>query len=40
MPGCRAGEKFMVVNPEGTISPCGLIIGSYDSQQEVVDCFR
>jgi MoaA/NifB/PqqE/SkfB family radical SAM enzyme len=32
--GCRAGERFFVVNPDGTLSPCGLIIRKYtDSRQ-------
>ncbi|MFH2010680.1 MAG: radical SAM protein [bacterium] len=39
VPGCRAGERFLVVNPAGTISPCGLILGSYASQQDVVENF-
>jgi len=29
IPGCRAGEKFFVVKPDGTFSPCGLIIRNY-----------
>lgn len=32
---CQAGEKFLVVNPDGTLSPCGLIIKKYDSQKEM-----
>lgn len=24
LPGCRAGERSLVVNPDGTLSPCGL----------------
>jgi len=30
-PGCRAGERFLVVNPDATLSPCGLIITDYTS---------
>jgi len=44
-PGCRAGQRFMVVNPDATLSPCGLIIRDYatfaDMQREFVrtnDC--
>jgi MoaA/NifB/PqqE/SkfB family radical SAM enzyme len=29
IPGCRAGERFLVVNPDGTLSPCGLITTNY-----------
>lgn len=39
VPGCKAGETFLVVNPSGTISPCGLIQGDYRDQQDVVDNF-
>jgi len=34
-PNCRAGERFLVVNPDGTLSPCGLIIKKYQSQWEI-----
>ena len=33
--GCRAGERFFVVNPDGTLSPCGLIIRKYGSPAEI-----
>ena len=36
---CRAGERFLVVNPDGTLSPCGLIIKNYKSQKEIRDDF-
>lgn len=36
---CRAGERFLVVNPDGTLSPCGLIIKSYSSQREMKEDF-
>lgn len=39
LPGCRAGERFLVVNPDGSLSPCGLIMGEYRSQREVVERF-
>jgi MoaA/NifB/PqqE/SkfB family radical SAM enzyme len=29
IPNCRAGERFLVVNPDATLSPCGLIMTSY-----------
>jgi MoaA/NifB/PqqE/SkfB family radical SAM enzyme len=31
LPDCRAGERYFVVNPDGTFSPCGLIIREYRS---------
>jgi MoaA/NifB/PqqE/SkfB family radical SAM enzyme len=39
VPDCRAGERFLVVNPDGTFSPCGLIIKDYHSQKEVKEKF-
>lgn len=36
---CRAGERFLVVNPDGTLSPCGLIIRDYTSQEEIIKNF-
>jgi len=38
-PNCRAGERFLVVNPDGTLSPCGLIIKKYQSQREIKEDF-
>jgi len=37
--GCRAGERFFVVNPDGTISPCGLIIRQYRSRKQMLQDF-
>lgn len=37
--GCRAGERFFVVNPDGTISPCGLIIRKYQSRKQMLRDF-
>lgn len=38
-PNCRTGETFLNVNPDGTISPCGLIIKDYGSAQELREQF-
>jgi MoaA/NifB/PqqE/SkfB family radical SAM enzyme len=38
-PGCRAGERFLVVNPDATLSPCGLIMGNYASREELIEGF-
>lgn len=37
--GCRAGERFFVVNADGTFSPCGLIMRRYRTQAEMVEDF-
>ena len=39
IPNCRAGERFLVVNPDGTLSPCGLIITDYHSWDELKEDF-
>ena len=36
---CRAGEKFLIVNPDGTLSPCGLITAHYKSGDEIIQDF-
>jgi MoaA/NifB/PqqE/SkfB family radical SAM enzyme len=35
VPGCRAGERFFVVNADATLSPCGLIMRQYRSVEEL-----
>ena len=32
---CRAGERMVVVNPDGTLSPCGLLVRSYTSHAQL-----
>ncbi len=39
LPDCRAGERFLVVNPDGTLSPCGLIIRAYRTRGELLESF-
>jgi molybdenum cofactor biosynthesis enzyme MoaA len=39
MPNCQAGKRFLVVNPDGTLSPCGLIITDYPDQAALVEGF-
>jgi MoaA/NifB/PqqE/SkfB family radical SAM enzyme len=33
--GCRAGQRFLVVNPDGTLSPCGLLVRDYATFGEI-----
>jgi MoaA/NifB/PqqE/SkfB family radical SAM enzyme len=35
LPGCRAGERSLVVNPDGTLSPCGLLVRDYATHAEL-----
>lgn len=39
MPRCRTGERFFNVNPNGTFSPCGLIITDYKTREEFIEGF-
>jgi len=39
IPNCSTGERFLNVNPEGTLSPCGLIRTDYRSQEELKEKF-
>lgn len=39
IPNCRAGERFLVVNPDGTLSPCGLIITAFQTQAAMREGF-
>jgi MoaA/NifB/PqqE/SkfB family radical SAM enzyme len=39
MPRCRTGEKFFNVNPDGTFSPCGLIITDYKTKKNFIEDF-
>ncbi len=34
-PRCRTGEKFINVNPDGTFSPCGLIITDFKTADDL-----
>ncbi len=31
-PGCRAGERFLVVNPDGRLTPCAMVMAYFDDQ--------
>ena len=39
MPKCKTGRTFFNVNPDGTISPCGLIIKDYRTKRELQEKF-
>jgi MoaA/NifB/PqqE/SkfB family radical SAM enzyme len=39
IPNCRAGDRFLVVNPDGTLSPCGLIMTAYKTRKELMEKF-
>jgi len=39
VPDCRTGRNFFNVNPNGTLSPCGLIIKDYRTRKELINKF-
>jgi MoaA/NifB/PqqE/SkfB family radical SAM enzyme len=39
IPNCRAGERSIVVNPDGTFSPCGLLIKDYPTRESLLKEF-
>ena len=39
IPNCRAGERSLVVNPDGTFSPCGLLIKDYPTRESLLEEF-
>jgi MoaA/NifB/PqqE/SkfB family radical SAM enzyme len=39
IPRCRAGERFLVVNPDGTLSPCGLITMDFPNRAQLIQSF-
>jgi MoaA/NifB/PqqE/SkfB family radical SAM enzyme len=39
MAGCRTGYRFHNVNPDGSVSPCGLIIKDFRTRAELVERF-
>jgi len=40
MPNCGAGYRFLIVNPDGRLTPCAMFIEErYDSRQELIEKF-
>ena len=38
-PNCMAGKRFLIVNPWGKLTPCGMFREMYDSRKELVEKF-
>jgi MoaA/NifB/PqqE/SkfB family radical SAM enzyme len=36
---CRAGRRFLIINPDATLSPCGLIMGDFQTRRELINDF-
>ena len=40
IPNCKTGEKFLIVNPDGRLTPCAMFIEErYDSRKELMENF-
>jgi MoaA/NifB/PqqE/SkfB family radical SAM enzyme len=39
MPGCTAGDRFLVVNPDGRLTPCAMVLAYFDTQEELYEKF-
>ncbi len=40
MPNCATGHRFLIVNPDGRLTPCAMFIETrYDSQKELIEKF-
>jgi MoaA/NifB/PqqE/SkfB family radical SAM enzyme len=39
LPGCKAGERFMVVNPDGTMRPCSMYDLRFESHEQMEEQF-
>jgi MoaA/NifB/PqqE/SkfB family radical SAM enzyme len=39
MDGCQAGRRLLVVNPDGTFSPCGLHVTDYETREALLEDF-
>ncbi len=39
IPGCQAGRRFLVVNPDGSLRPCSMFDSTYSSQKEIMEKF-
>jgi MoaA/NifB/PqqE/SkfB family radical SAM enzyme len=36
IPGCEAGRRFLVINPDGMLTPCAMVWAKYKSQRDML----
>lgn len=36
IPGCQAGRRFLVINPDGMLTPCAMVWAKYGSQRDML----
>ena len=39
IPGCQAGRRFLVINPDGALIPCAMVWAKYKSQRDMLRQF-
>ncbi len=39
IPGCQAGRRFLVINPDGSLIPCAMVWAKYASQRDMLKRF-
>ncbi len=37
--GCQAGRNFLVVNPDGRMTPCAMVMAYFDTQKDMLEQF-
>lgn len=39
VPDCQAGRRFLVINPDGRLTPCAMVMAYYRSQRDMLEEF-
>lgn len=39
IPGCQAGRRFLVINPDGRLTPCAMVMAYFDKQEDMLEHF-
>ncbi len=39
IPGCQAGRRFLVINPDGRLTPCAMVMAYYTDQRDMLESF-
>jgi len=37
--GCQAGRRFLVINPDGRLTPCAMVMAYFDKQEDMLEKF-
>lgn len=37
--GCQAGRRFLVINPDGRLTPCAMVMAYFDTQEDMLESF-